>query len=155
MNIKQSALKLVNKLGTNNPYEICDYLNILRVNKAMHPEIRGCYQHFQRNQIIYINSLLSYREQIIVCCHEIGHAKQHSKSNMIFLERNTLFKKDRFEIEADIFASEILIPDGSIKMYFGTGYTTSQIANELEVPESFIKYKIKNLGMVNFFDSKT
>lgn len=145
MDIKQHVLKLIDKYGTNSPYDLCDYLNIIRVKQPMHPDIRGCYQYFRRNKIIYINSLLPEKDQIQVCCHELGHAQRHSKSNVIFWETKTLFIKDRFEIEANSFAAELLISDEDIKQYFGSGYNIEHIAKSLEVDRCFVDLKIKNL----------
>ncbi len=145
MDIKGIAQKLVKQYKTNNPFDLCDYLNIAVIINDLGEEVRGMYQYYNRKKLIYINTSLDRSDKKIVCSHELGHAVVHPKSNCIFLQHNTFLNTDRLEIEANIFATELLISDENIKSYFGTGYTISQIASELKVHDLLVEYKVKNL----------
>ena len=46
-----------------------------------------------------------------VLAHELGHAILHPKTNITYLESNTFYSKEKFEIAANTFAAELLIED--------------------------------------------
>lgn len=102
---------LTKKFKTNDPFVIAENLNIIVIIRYIHPEINGFYKLEQRNKFIFINKYLSTELQKFVCAHELGHAILHPKSNTPFLRRNTLYSVDRIEVEANTFATELLIPD--------------------------------------------
>lgn len=140
MNIIQNKVKsLVKKHKTNNPFELANELDIIVLKSQFDLSIKGFYQYFQRNKIIYINSILSSNEQNIVCSHELGHAILHTKLNIMFLENNTFCIKDRFEIEANKFAAELLIPDDLLYKY--PNYTIEQIVSTEHIPIELLKLK--------------
>ena len=88
MDIKRLVNSLVRKHKTRDPFEIIENLNAIVV---FHPlqGVRGFYQYFQRNNIIYIDETLSEHEQRLVCAHELGHMLLHKKSNAIFMDSRT------------------------------------------------------------------
>ena len=146
MDIKRLVNRLVRRYGTRNPFELCDYLNVLTIFSDLGDEVRGLYRYYNRKKIIFINSLLESNEQKRVCCHELGHALMHPKVNTFFLETFTYMPRDKYEIEANTFAAELLVADEDIKQYFGTGYSLDHIAKDLGVHESLVEYKIKNMS---------
>ena len=79
-----------------------------------------------------------------VCAHELGHAILHRKINTIFLDTYTYIVTDKLEIQANMFAAELLIQDEVLKEY--SGFTLDQTAAALEVQESLIEYKLKALS---------
>ena len=78
MDIKKKADALVRKHQTRNPFEIILGLNVILVFAPL-TGVRGFYQYFQRNNIIYIDENLPPHEQAFVCAHELG------KKPMLFL----------------------------------------------------------------------
>ena len=69
MNIKRLADSLVRKYKSRNPFEIIEHLNAIVVFYPLHG-VKGFYQYFQRNNIIYIDEALSDQERLFVCAHE-------------------------------------------------------------------------------------
>lgn len=63
------------------------------------------------NKFIHINSRLSDIDKFYTCAHELGYAIFHYKSNVLFLEKNTLLSTNKYEIETYTFAAELLIDD--------------------------------------------
>lgn len=138
MNIKKTANSLAIKYNSRNPFEIIRNLNVILVFYPL-KDVRGFYQYFQRNNIIYVDDCLPENEQRIVCAHELGHMIMHKKSNALFMDTRTYFVSSKFENEANIFAAELLIPDEII--LHNPGMTKSQIACLAGYNESIMDFK--------------
>ncbi len=65
----------------------------------------------------YIDEKLSDHDQLFVCAHELGHMLLHKKSNAIFLDSRTHLNSDKYEIEANRFAVDLLVSDSEIEQY--------------------------------------
>lgn len=138
MNIKQKANSLAKRYNSRNPFEIIKNLNVILVYYPL-KDVRGFYQFFQRNNIIYIDENLSENEQIMVCAHELGHMILHKNSNALFMDTRTHFVTTKYENEANTFAAELLIPDSII--LDNPGMTKSQIARLSGYNEKIMEFK--------------
>ena len=116
MDIKARVDKLVRKYKTRDPFEMIKGMNVILVSYPL-DGVRGFYQYFQRNNIIYIDEKLSDHDKMFVLAHEIGHMILHRKQNAIFMDTRTQFKTSKYESEADKFAVELLISDDSLAEY--------------------------------------
>lgn len=141
MDIKKIVNSLVKKHKTRNPFEIIKGMNVILVPVPLEG-VRGFYQYFQRNNIIYIDDSLSEHEQLHVCAHELGHMLLHKKANALFMDTYTGFNTTKYEKEADLFAMELLVPDETFLEY--QEYTTEQIALALGYTEKLIKLRLKS-----------
>ena len=110
MDIRNLVQSLVRKYNTRNPFEILRQKNVILVYASLNG-VRGFYQYFQRNHIIYIDENLSDSEKRFVCSHELGHMLLHKKANALFMDTHTFFNTEKYEVEANTFAAELLIPD--------------------------------------------
>ena len=138
MNIKQKANSLARKYNSRNPLEIIKNLNVILVYYPLE-DVRGFYQYFQRNNIIYIDDELSENEQKVVCAHELGHMFLHKNSNALFMDTRTHFVTTKYENEANTFAVELLIPDSII--LDNPGMTREQIARIMGYEEKIMDFK--------------
>lgn len=138
MTIKQKANSLARKYNSRNPLEIIKNLNVILVYYPL-KDVRGFYQFFQRNNIIYIDDNLPENEQIVVCAHELGHMLLHKNSNALFMDTRTHFVTTKYENEANTFAAELLIPDSIILE--NPGMTKSQIAHIVGYDEKIMDFK--------------
>lgn len=77
-------------------FEIIKGLNVILVPVPLEG-VRGFYQYFQRNNIIYIDDSLPEHEQILVCAHELGHMLLHKKANALFMDTYTGFNTTKYE----------------------------------------------------------
>lgn len=136
--IENLVNKLKNKCATSNPFEIAKYLNIKIFYEDL-GNIRGFYQSCPKNRVIHINSKLDYNDKTIVCCHELGHAILHAKLNVLFIEKNTFYVKNKFEIEANKFAAELIVPSDIIVKY--PDYSLEQISAAENINCELIKLK--------------
>ncbi len=104
---KEEVARLVKKYGTNNPFELCEKLNI-NLNYSSLGSLKGFYRYSKRNHFIEINSTLTRAEQYVTCCHELGHYSMHQGVNNIFLS-TTLMLPTKLEHEANRFALYMLL----------------------------------------------
>ena len=141
MNIHSLVESVVRKYHTRNPFEIAEERNAILVYAPL-VDIRGFYQYFQRNHIIYIDENLPENERSFVCAHELGHMFLHKKSNAVYMDTKTYFNTNRYEIEANAFAAELLIPDELI--YENRDMSKAQIARLAGYSEKIMDFKYFN-----------
>ena len=103
------AQELKEKYETRDPFRLCKALDILVLYVPL-VRVNGFYQHFDGQDIIYINQDLTDEEKTLVCAHELGHALLHTNINSIFLETHK-FVENKYETEADAFAINLLYDD--------------------------------------------
>ena len=100
MDIKKRANQIAHRFQSRNPFEIVRGLNVILVDAPL-SGVRGFYQYFQRNHIIYLDETLSEQERTLVLAHELGHLFLHKKANAIFMDTRTHLKTAEYETEAD------------------------------------------------------
>lgn len=140
MNVKRLADSLVRKYNTRNPFEIISNLNAIVIFYPLHG-VNGFYQYFQRNNLIYIDEALDDVEKNFVCAHELGHMLLHKKTNAIFMDSRTQLNTTKYEIEADRFAVDLLIPDETILE--NGQMTTEQLGRMLGYSKDLIELRLK------------
>ncbi len=138
MNIQDTISHLIQKYGTNNPFELADAMNITIFYEDL-GTINGYYNKPLRMKQIHINYNLDERMQKFTCAHELGHAILHPNASTPFLRANTFLSVDKMEIEANTFAAELLIPDELIWEY--PDMTLDQIARIAGYSEQIMKFK--------------
>ena len=77
-------------------------------------ELSGFYKLIKRKKWIFINDDLLDTEMFkVVAAHELGHAFLHRTRECAFIKNRTLLLTSWIEREANLFAAELLIPDGT------------------------------------------
>ena len=142
MDIKARVNRLVRFYKTRDPFEMIKGMNIILVNYPLEG-VRGFYQYFQRNNIIYLDEKLSDSERRFVLAHELGHMMLHKKSNAIFMDTRTQFNTSKYEQEANLFAMELLLPDQILDEYVQSGYSAEQLARITGYYTALIELKLK------------
>lgn len=144
--IEQTAMELKRRYQTNNPFAICDMLDIPVLFVALPQSVKGFFTFIQGTNIVYINDSMS-RSCIsakVVCAHELGHVLLHEQLNSFFLSAATLQVKSRYEREADYFSVCLLLEDGRT-MYDRYGLcTTEQIACFFGIDERLVKMRYQD-----------
>lgn len=139
--IKAEVEKIIKRYKTRDVYELADKLDVILLSVPLHPSINGMYQYFKRNKIIYINNNLTPIMERHVLAHELGHAVLHPKTNITYLESNTFYSKEKYEIAANTFAAELLIEDSLFDEYKYS--TLDEMASVENIPKELIKIKLK------------
>lgn len=142
--IKDIVNGLVETYKTNNPFELCDNLNIMIMRSNLGQEIKGFFQKTPNGyEILHLNSELTPEEEKYICAHELGHAILHTDLSMKFFIENSLQVKNKYEIQADKFAAELLLYNINSDYTFIDGMTITQLSAYYGVPESLIKLKMR------------
>lgn len=140
MNIKNDVKRLIKKYDTSDPFKIANDMNIIVLYENL-GSMYGYYNNPCRIKQIHINENLPRHLRIFTCAHELGHAIYHPKVNTPFLRNNTGFCINKYEIEANKFAVELLISDNDLLEY--QEFTTGQLARMLGYSEELIKLRLK------------
>ena len=141
MRIKRRVEQIVRKYRTRDPFEMIKGMNVILVYYPLEG-VHGFYQYFQRNNIIYLDERLSKNEQRFVLAHELGHMFLHKKANAIFMDTRTQFNTDKFELEANTFAIDLLLPDSLLEEY--KEFTVEQISMLTGYHKKLIELRIHN-----------
>lgn len=136
----QVARQLITKHETRNPFQIAKEKKAILVTAPL-VDVRGFYQYFKRQNIIYIDQSLTERQKEFVCAHELGHMMMHRNSNAIFMDTHTFFVTNKYENEANEFAVHLLISDEAI--FEHRDFTTGQLARLLGYEEALIRLRLK------------
>ncbi|BDR67234.1 Zn peptidase [Clostridium tetani] len=138
--IKELILGLIDTYGTNDPFELCDHLEIKIMESNLGNEINGFFQRTENGcEIIHLNSNLNHHNKKSICAHELGHALLHTNLSIGFFIENSLQVKSKYEIQADNFAAELLLPN-ELDIEFKY-MNVNQLSCVFKVPKEFIKYK--------------
>ena len=73
----------------------------------------------------------------------MGHMFLHKKANAIFMDTRTCFNTNRFEIEADRFAMDLLIGDDILAEY--SNHSLEQLAFMLGYEKRLIELRLREL----------
>lgn len=139
-NIRCIANTLKRKYDTDDPFEIAKQLKVEYIIGPLGNRC-GCYMYLKRHRCIFLNENLSEHEQKLVMAHELGHAILHRTQNCYFIRHKTLLSVDRYEIEANKFAMELLISDDSLSEY--TECTIEQLSWIYGYHQKLIELRLK------------
>lgn len=140
--IREIVLGLKDLYDTNDPFLICGYLDIIVLINDLGDELSGFFQRTDNGtEILHINNRLDEYGRRYTCTHELGHAILQPDMSISFFIENPLLVQNKYEIEADTFAAELLLDDDIFTKY--EDFTVEQIALSENVPTRLIKLKTK------------
>ena len=135
---KRTALELMEKYHTNDPFEIAEQQGVYTQVGPL-GKIFGCCLTIAGERFIYINSDLDTPTQRMVAAHELGHAVMHREDYFFFNWIPDTLYRNRAEIEAHTFAVELLVPDSVVLEH--PGFTLNQLSALTGYAENFLKFK--------------
>ena len=134
--------------GTRDPHKIANELGIEIMYCPFNAQ-RGAYKVIMRNRFMFIKEDLPPVMENIVLLHELGHDSLHrDEATKVggFKEFNIFDIRDsRMEYEANIFASQISLPDDEILEYIENGYDIQQIARAMHSDINLVALKTDTL----------
>ena len=132
--IDEIIVGLLDTYGTNDVYELCNYLNIeIRNVSPNHTLLDGCksyyYRYFTGKEIIFISNDIEVPFREFFIKHELGHALCNAE---LSCSNFPLSNRDKLEKQANYFA--IKLSDIKIDEVYLKEMTLEQIAMCLELP---------------------
>ena len=145
--IQNVANKLIKKFDTRDPFQLCHAIGV-EVFYADLGSLKGMYKYLKKNRFAVINENLDPFTKTLVCAHELGHDILHQNlARKVCLQEFILYDmKSRPEYEANLFASEILLPDDIIFNLARDGYDIEQISKELCTDINLIALKVSSMN---------
>ncbi len=145
--IQTIAHELIAKFDTRDPFELCKAIGV-EVFYADLGNLKGMYKYLKKNRFAVINEKLDVYTRTLVCAHELGHDILHQDlAKKICLQEFMLYDmRSRPEYEANLFASEILLPDEKIFTLAREGYDVEQIAKELCTDVNLVAIKVASMN---------
>ena len=140
MDIRSVVDNLCRKYKTRNPYELIDAMGIILQYGENMEKVRGFYLYANRIKLICVGNGLPEHIERFVISHELGHAVMHKQSSAPFLQ-STFLSLDRMEIEANKFATELVIPDEEILEHWE--YTIDEWAMFYGLPREVIELRFR------------
>ena len=103
-----------------------------------------------RQPVIIVKEGLHPVTRSIVIAHELGHHVLHQKQikELQFLQEFNIFdmtNKD-MEYEANLFVSELLLPDEEVLEYVYQGYDVAEIASAMNSDINLVALKVSHLN---------
>lgn len=136
--IKVLVNDLIKKYDTRNPYQLCDYLDII-IQIGDLGDLSGCHLKICDKKFIYLNDRIEdekMREAVVA--HELAHCILHD-GYYYFFSYGKQFYSNRVEIEAHTFAAELLIPDEIV--FEHPGYTINRLSALTGYGDRLVNFK--------------
>lgn len=145
-NIYEITNELCKKHKTRDPFFLADSLGI-DVDCADLGSLKGFYIVYNKNRFVVLNVNLTEALSRIILAHEIGHDRLHRSiaENGGLKEASFFDMKSKPEMEANIFAANLLITDKEVISYGEDGYTAEEMAKDLFVPYPLALIKINDM----------
>lgn len=146
--IVRRANQIVKLCGTRDPHRIADELGI-EIMYCPFKSQKGAYKVIMRNRFMFVKEDLHPVMENIVLLHELGHDSLHRDEATKaggFKEFNIFDIRDsRMEYEANIFASQIAIPDDDFLELAEQGCDVQQIARTMRSDVNLVALKADTL----------
>jgi Zn-dependent peptidase ImmA (M78 family) len=155
---KNNALKILDDFGIDcppiNPVKIALEMGIA-VNFANFPKHNNVSGFFNAKQnAIYVNAAEAGSRMTFTIAHELGHSQLHrdwaesSDYKILYRNQNIIDQKDPKEVEANVFAANLLVPrfllDKYKKILENSLIGISDLATVFAVSNPVIKFRLKN-----------
>lgn len=115
--------------------------------KILAPNISG--QIFYKEKKIIIEKTDYFTRQIFSVAHELGHFFLHNDNTSHASLRDKIAEQgtDKKEIEANIFAANLLMPKDEVIKRIGDGFKLDSLASYFNVSSLAMEYRLINLGL--------
>ena len=138
--------RIAKRYRTCNPFELAEMLGI-RISYKHFISLKGMYFVVDRCAFITLSDTLDETMEKIVLFHEIGHHLLHRHlASKAFQEFGLYDMSSKPEMEANIFAANMLIDDYELDSLARENYTTAQIARMLYVPHQMLLIKMQDMN---------
>ena len=162
--VRHAAEKVLSDAGAQGPPVVLDDIARRRgarvVRDALETDLSGVLHMVDGTPLIAVNSAHSQARQRFTIAHEVGHLVLHGPQT--FVDRRFVFRRDqkaatgsdREEIQANMFAAEVLMPrDWLLSDVGDTGFDMGgddalrKLARRYGVSQSAMAFRLANLRL--------
>ncbi len=140
--IGDAANALIKKFSSRNPFDIAAGLGI-HIMFVPLSRLKGVYKVINGSSFIILNQNNGEKLNKIVCAHELGHHVLHrelAKDGMI--SESVIYDMSRQrELEANLFACQLLLDDETVAEHIKEGFDIEKIAKLTETDPNLIALK--------------
>lgn len=163
--IRAAAEELLARVGAETPpvpvEDIARSVGARVVLEALDTDLSGVLHVVEETPLIAVNSSHPGTRQRFTIAHELGHLSLHDMQT--FVDRDFVFRRDqkaasgndREEIQANMFAAELLMPRewlvedaGEHGFEIGEDDELSELARRYGVSQSAMLFRLANLDLV-------
>lgn len=138
--------KIKKQQCTSDPFELAEMLGI-RIEYEKLNNVKGLYVSMIKHSFIVLNEDINEDDEKLVIYHEIGHHILHRHlATAPFQERQLLDTSSRTEMEANIFAANMIIEDEDVICYANQNCTSEFMAKSLMIPHELVLIKLKDMN---------
>jgi len=149
MTAYEYAGSLAEQYATRDPFELAEALGICLRYKNL-GSLQGLYFYAEERAFILINEGLCEEKQRMICAHELGHHLLHRDlAGTVFSETAIFDMTGRPEIEANLFAAELLLRDEEV-LSAGEEHDLYAMASLLNVYPEFLLFKLRSMNQRGF-----
>ena len=148
----QKAAALSKKYKTNDPFAIAEALGVTVRYSEDFKQLKGMYTVIARNRFIFLNANNGEQLNRIVCAHELGHDRLHREfAKEGPMQELMLFDfSSKMELEANLFAAELLLSDKEVLFHVASGRDLEEIAKLTETDPNLVALKLRSLSMKGY-----
>ena len=130
--------------------EIVEDMNI-QIEEIKLSGTDGFYIKKKNKKFIFLNSDLSFERRNFILAHELGHSILHENLHIAFSKMNTFNRIDKYEFEADFFATCMIINDEVINEFcIENDYTIKMLSDKFGISFDLAEKRISLYKDVNY-----
>lgn len=152
--IYEKVNQLIKTYRSRDPEELIKRLNIHIQYIDATKSLLGMYKIILKNRFIFLpTNVGSLRKTVLA--HELGHDQLHRKeclNGASFHESRIFNPTNQYELEANIFAAHLLIPDEDVLKMIRFAKSDQELSNALEVDINLLNLKISEMAKMNLLD---
>ena len=147
LQIKSLADDLIRRHGTANPFELAAAMGVRVVSCPDFQNLEGMYKVILGERFVFLKGDLKRRRAKQILAHELGHDVLHREMGEDSIVQDSFLVDMTLkpEYEANLFAAQLLLPDGESLQLLKEGKSARELAAIFKVEEALAELKIQIL----------
>lgn len=143
---------LIEKYKSRNPKDIIEELGIKLITFKEDTKLLGMFKDIGNMSFIFYNPYLSTNLTNMVLAHELGHYIYHRDflESSLHLDYNLFDQSSSLELEANLFAAQLLLDENEILTSLEEGYSYLDLAKNYNVDINLMIFKINEMHKLGF-----